>query len=88
MEENREKKYIEKEEESGKWENFINYGKVSVTLGGVLGVTIGIPLGIASGIKAGLKGLVITFIVGCVVGAFLSIMFAVKDGRETDNREV
>jgi uncharacterized membrane protein YkgB len=76
-------------EESGKWESFINYGKVSVTLGGVLGVTIAIPITIATwSIWTGLKGLLITFVVGCVVGAFLSIMFAVKDGRETDNREV
>ena len=33
MEENKEKKNIRKEDEKGKWESFINYGKVSLTLG-------------------------------------------------------
>lgn len=77
------------EEKSGKWENFINYAKVSVTLGLVLGVTIAVPLTIASwSILKGLKGLFITFVVGCIVGGLLSIMFAVKDGKGSYDREV
>ena len=84
MEENINKNKIKKEED-GKWEGFVNYGKVSLTLGAVLGVTIGIPLMIAKGsIISGLKGFFITFVIGALVGAFLSIFFAIKDERGND----
>lgn len=76
------------EEENGKWEKFINYAKVSVTLGLVLGATLAVPLTIAKwDIIAGIKGFFITFLVGTLVGVLLSIMFAVKDGKGSYDRE-
>ena len=84
MEENINKNKIKKEED-GKWEGFVNYGKVSLTLGAVLGVTIGIPLMIAKGsIIAGVKGFLITFVVGALVGAFFFLFFVIKDDRGND----